>query len=1516
MTRYTFNRFKFISILLFVISSFNYMNVFAETINSNNPDNSVENKKIKVFLLAGQSNMDGRGDGSKLTDQEKEMLEEAQKNIQFAYNWNPVKPLDITIPTPYIKEKFKLEKVFGPELFFGLGLAESMPNEKILLIKRSIGGTSLYGCWNPNWTEEKATLMNEANSPKLYNDFVSYINEVLSDYEDDEYEFCGMLWVQGETDSNVNKFGPLPSDTYGQNLQNLIQEIRKDTKVDDLPFMMLQVGAGKVVEGMQEAAETMENVTLIQQSKDPDSPFYLPGYGPPTGHYNYEGMKKIGTWFKDVYLNEYANVSKQSDSPNILLIQVDDMGYDDLSVNGNPISHTPNIDAFSETAVRFGNFMVNSVCAPTRASMLTGRDFWRTGVSAMHGGNDYMHLDETTFAEIFQDHGYTTGMWGKWHSGKSDGYWPWDRGFNEGYYANLYNYYPSNGWLNEYPDKTIHEGEWSPKVLVNYAIDFIDRNKKQPFLAYLSFLTCHGIWDTPEEYKNKYMQEGRSEDFAVLLGMLEFMDDETGRLLDYLTENGLDENTVVLFLSDNGPVQMSETNAEWALRNNHKFLGNKARLWQNGLKSPLYIRWKGKYQPADVERLVSITDIFPTLLDISNIPLPNDNLPLDGRSFKPYLNEDTESLDEKQAVFSHWFPVWEQGQFSPLQPNEKAALEFDQQRISLINERYKLLHNPVNVDGSPAKIEGKVLIDLHKDPLERTNVAAKNPAIVQTMMEELRNWFAEIKNEPHSFSPPVFQIAWKGKKSSEVKGYGPSQTSGCMNDSHQLKGLNVVGDFAEYKINVHRTGVYKVSVSTTNTNMAGMTLEVSCAGSEAKSELQNKGYQGIGLIPLEAGEHTFKLKVAKIESGKSPEIKGLKEIQFDLENNSPGLSDSLATKETMMLFANLKEIGKKGMIFGQHLACHEAQNWKDNDISTDLRSDCFTSTGDHPGVFGFDFARGIDKFKNYCVEIYKRGGVITYSWHATNPVTGGSYNDTSGNPVDSILMGGEARQVWLNQLDEIAAFLNGLTVEGVKIPVIFRPFHENTGGWFWWGTGNCTSQQYIDLWQLTINYLRKEKGVHNMLVAYSPAKPSITEALTYSMYPGNDYVDIIGFDDYQEDDALKSLILEDARFVCEWADKNNKVAAITETGIRKGLQNSTNPDWFNSGFYDMIKDDPIGKNVAYALTWMNTSPDSYWVPLPGQPFYEGFIEFYNDSTTFFLNDIDDIYGEAIVIPEDTVAQVEPKFGMIKLKNLNGMWQWIKTENTFVANMGFVNEGGNITAETNAFDYFALTSVYLGGTNILKIGSENGANLPETAWFGTGNSNPVLRIVYKTAEQVQGIVSSNIKFDGVSNTINANLIFTATQNWDTLTISLNTIKNYQINASELILENFRFFYPSTASLRLNLVIKEIAYGSLALINENDKLTTGLDLPVQSNRPGLKIYPNPTATKITIDLPDNIIEKVLVYNNLGECLKKLHFSPGTVKVEFNVEEYNSGVYYVRTESGDGQLAGRYNGIFLIK
>ena len=181
-----------------------------------------------------------------------------------------------------------------------------MPDDRFLFIKRSAGGTSLYGCWNPYWTKEKAQLVHEQGQPPLYRDFTDYVRDVLSPYSPLDYEICGLLWVQGEADSNVSRFGPVPAETYGDNLQFLIEETRRQMDEADLPFLIMQVGNGKVVEGMQRAAETMTNVSFISQSRNPLSSHYLSRYGPPVGHYDYKGIKRIGELFAQEYLSRYA----------------------------------------------------------------------------------------------------------------------------------------------------------------------------------------------------------------------------------------------------------------------------------------------------------------------------------------------------------------------------------------------------------------------------------------------------------------------------------------------------------------------------------------------------------------------------------------------------------------------------------------------------------------------------------------------------------------------------------------------------------------------------------------------------------------------------------------------------------------------------------------------------------------------------------------------------------------------------------------------------------------------------------------------------------------------------------------------------------------------------------------------------------------------------------------------------------------------------------------------------------
>jgi hypothetical protein len=255
-------------------------------------------QKIKVFLLAGQSNMEGRADANRLLPRDLERLSNAQENVQLAFNNKPISPLKAVKPPAEIAQIYKRELIFGPELFFGITLSEAWPDEKILLIKRSEGATSLHGCWHPEWSEDKAAAMGEEQGTQLYRALIDYVDQILSEYEKDEYEICAMLWVQGETDAG-NK---IAAAAYGRNLQQFISRIRQDLENETLPFLLFQVGHGKVVEGMIQTAQLVPNVSLIPQSQEPTSTNFYSKME--NGHYNYEGMKKLGQRFAEVFLNK------------------------------------------------------------------------------------------------------------------------------------------------------------------------------------------------------------------------------------------------------------------------------------------------------------------------------------------------------------------------------------------------------------------------------------------------------------------------------------------------------------------------------------------------------------------------------------------------------------------------------------------------------------------------------------------------------------------------------------------------------------------------------------------------------------------------------------------------------------------------------------------------------------------------------------------------------------------------------------------------------------------------------------------------------------------------------------------------------------------------------------------------------------------------------------------------------------------------------------------------------------
>ncbi len=570
-----------------------------------------------------------------------------------------------------------------------------------------------------------------------------------------------------------------------------------------------------------------------------------------------------------------SSCNSVKERPNFILIQMDDLGWDDLSLHGNQIIETPTIDKFAAESIQFEQYYVNPVCAPSRASLLTGRDFLRTGVSHVNGGKEYLHPGETTIAEIFSGAGYTTGMWGKWHSGGTDGYLPEERGFDEVYRAKLYRHKDNYGVFN---GEDVQHGKWADEVLIDYAIEFIRKNRDQSFFAYLPSMTCHGPLEAPEEYVMKYLDKGLSQNLATLYGMVEHFDFQLQRLIEAVDELGLAENTVILFMTDNGPaVNNGEfTDEDRRIRYISGLKGHKGNIWENGVKSPLFVRWTNHYKPTTVDELTDVTDILPTLLDIAGIELPSGNLRLDGRSIKPVLERNIPEQWLEKLSYNYanpgwpptklpWTPEGVKDEYRPVEPGMKQDLNINDQIIYVRSQQYKLLLNPDVEHNGGTLEEGYVLYDIIKDPLEKKNVILEYPEIASKLKIELNLWFEGIKEAPHSYVAPLFVIGKNGRTDNIVKGQGPVRiSSNLKNTVGTLNAWSEIGDFAEYKIDVITPGKYSVIINHNSPKISGAEMTVSVGDETISATLKDKHKSEVGVISLKQGEAILRLEITKI----------------------------------------------------------------------------------------------------------------------------------------------------------------------------------------------------------------------------------------------------------------------------------------------------------------------------------------------------------------------------------------------------------------------------------------------------------------------------------------------------------------------------------------------------------------------------------------------------------------------------------------------------------------------------
>ena len=351
--------------------------------------------------------------------------------------------------------------------------------------------------------------------------------------------------------------------------------------------------------------------------------------------------------------------------------------------------------------------------------------------------------------------------------------------------------------------------------------------------------------------------------------------------------------------------------------------------------------------------------------------------------------------------------------------------------------------------------------------------------------------------------------------------------------------------------------------------------------------------------------------------------------------------DKNASTETAALFYNLRNLGKSKTLIGQQDAFN---SFYQNSGSSDIKK----TTGNDPSILGSDFMFITDKDNpnnNWYVQqenkiiqdtkdAYAKGMINTFCWHLREPYNEKSFYSadmTSEQRTDafkSLAPGGKFNDWYKKKLDKVASVVSNLKdTNGKQIPIIFRPFHEFDGNWFWWGANYCTAEEYISVYRFTVNYLRDTKNVHNILFAFSPDNSYTTSSSYLSRYPGDDYVDVLGMDNYGDFDnkgtSGASLANSKLKLISDLAISKNKIAALTETGYRVTSTTPAINNWFSTYLYDAITNNNL--QIAYVMFWSNTS-SGYYVPTPGNSNVVDFQNFTLKSKIILQNNISKMYS--------------------------------------------------------------------------------------------------------------------------------------------------------------------------------------------------------------------------------------------------------------------------------------------------
>jgi len=508
-------------------------------------------------------------------------------------------------------------------------------------------------------------------------------------------------------------------------------------------------------------------------------------------------------------------------APNLLIILTDDQGYGDLSLHGNPYIETPNLDRLGKEGVQFDRFYVNSVCAPTRAALLTGRYPVRAGTHSVTRNREAFRPGEVTFGNAFQQAGYRTGYFGKWHNGAQYPNIPTGKGFDEffGFTA---------GHINNYFDAVLLRGTSEEKsqgyvtdVLTDEAMAFMKPDAEAPFLCYLNYNAPHNPYQLPDSFYDPLVAEGLSPSAAGHFGMVKNIDENLGRLFDHLEKIGAWENTIIVFLTDNGAAGSAGRYYNAGMR------GYKTSTHEGGSRVPFFISWpSAKWEPHVVAELAQHVDLYPTLVDLAGIEMP-EGPPLDGVSLKPLIEKSAADWTERM-LFTH-----------------NGIDETNRYPGAVRTPRYRLVtrikgpqagSQSVNRDETRTPWE---LYDMKEDPGEANDVAADHPELVVELSALYEDWVDDIFSEGLRRWPiPVGYDEQNPVQLHASQAYIEAPVAyavGGFAHDWLTNWTDKSGEIA-FEIDVVAAGAYEVEIAyTSSPENAGSVITVEAAGTSASA---------------------------------------------------------------------------------------------------------------------------------------------------------------------------------------------------------------------------------------------------------------------------------------------------------------------------------------------------------------------------------------------------------------------------------------------------------------------------------------------------------------------------------------------------------------------------------------------------------------------------------------------------------------------------------------------------------